>query len=209
MLRYRQYNFHFVLYDKAQKHYSFRSACAELLLAGLEPRKWLLGPLSQTSTGSHMLHSSDTFMQRKHAEVEEGTNKAFSFQVFTASPVVKVLRLIFDSSKQNNMLWIWVKQKKFYLSCTVYKKANTVAQNIMLAYQWQSILTFKCISPRNTAHFNGSGLFCMNLMQILYINHVLKMDPPNQRYIHLVISYSKLSIQATQQNHLCSELSGM
>lgn len=53
------------------------------------------------------------------------------------------------------------------------------------------------------------GQDSMNLMQILYINHVLKMDPPNQRHIHLVISYSKLSIQATQQNHLCSELSGM
>lgn len=45
---------------------------------------------------------------RGHAEVEEGTNKASKFQVFATSLVVKVLRLIFVSLKQNHMLQIWV-----------------------------------------------------------------------------------------------------
>lgn len=103
----------------------------------------------------------------KLAEVEGSTNKSSNFQIFTASFVVKVLRC--------NLLVIR-KLTFSYLEHNVYLSIISPFNELVL---------------KNTACFNGTGLLCANLMQMLYINHVLKLDPPNQSLMFTLSSLTQ------------------
>lgn len=60
-------------------------------------------------------------------------------------------------------------------------------------------LSCSCTVLGNTVDFNRAGHFLnKNLMQILYINHILKIDPPNQR---LTFTLSSLTLSLVFKQH--------